>query len=57
MLERRIVEKLVVDDMQFGFRQGKGLVTIFVVKTRQRETQEYFTIAFVEIEKAFDRGD
>jgi len=38
VFETRITEKIVVDDMQFGFRLGKGTTdTVFVVRQMQEK--------------------
>jgi len=31
VLEHRIIQQIEIDDMQFGFLKGKGLIAIFVV--------------------------
>ena len=59
VMERRVREKVTIDNMQFGFRAGRGTTdAIFVV----RQVQEKFLakekdlwMAFVDLEKAFDR--
>src|SRR5580693_1009012 len=59
VLEKRIRERVVLDEMQFGFSPGRGTVdAIFIV----RQVQEKFLakkkelwMAFVDFEKAFDR--
>ena len=59
VIERRLREKVSIDNMQFGFRKGRGTTdAIFVV----RQVQEKFLaedkelwMAFVDLEKAFDR--
>ena len=48
-----------MDDMQFGFNPGKGTTdSIFIVRQVQEkflEKQKELWIAFVDLEKAFDR--
>src|SRR5580693_8014586 len=59
VLEKRIRERVVLDEMQFGFSPGRGTIdAIFIV----RQVQEKFLakkkelwMAFVDLEKAFDR--
>ena len=59
VLEERLRRKVSIDDMQFGFRPGRGTTdAIFII----RQVQEKFLaknkelwIAFVDLEKAFDR--
>ena len=59
VIERRVRDRVSLDDMQFGFRPGRGTTdAIFIV----RQVQEKFLekgkdlwIAFVDLEKAFDR--
>jgi len=59
VVEKRVRSKVHIDDMQFGFRPGKGTTdAIFIV----RQVQEKFLakkkelwMAFVDLEKAFDR--
>ena len=59
VFERRLREKVVIDNMQFGFQPGRGTTdAIFIV----RQVQEKFLakgkelwMAFVDLEKAFDR--
>ena len=58
-MERRIREKVNIDDMQFGFRPGKGTTdAIFTVRQMQekhgRKGKKLY-YAFVDLEKAFDR--
>ena len=58
VLEERLRRKVSIDDMQFGFRPGRGTTdAIFII----RQVQEKFLaknmqlwIAFVDLEKAFD---
>jgi len=51
IFEQRICQQIDIDDMQFGFMKEKGTNdAIFIV----RRMQEKF-IAFVDVEKAFDR--
>ena len=60
VLERRIREKVNIDDMQFGFRQSKGTTdAIFTVRQMQEKhgnKGKKFYYAFVDLKKAFDRA-
>ena len=59
VLEKKIRERVTLDEVQFGFRHGRGTTdAIFIV----REMQEKFLakkkelwMAFVDLEKAFGR--
>src|SRR5258706_542922 len=59
VMEKRVRNRVTLDDMQFGFRPGRGTTdAIFTV----RQVQEKFiakkrdlSMAFVDLEKAFDR--
>ena len=59
VLEKRIMERVTLDEMQCGFRPARGTIdAIFIV----RQTQDKFLakkkelwMAFVDLEKAFDR--
>src|SRR5260221_4755745 len=59
VIERRVRNRVKIDDMQFGFRPGRGTMdAIFVV----RQIQEKFLakknelwMTFVDLEKEFDR--
>src|SRR5258706_155782 len=59
VMEKRVRNRVTLDDMQFGFRPGRGTTdAIFTV----RQVQEKFIakkrdlwMAFVDLEKAFDR--
>jgi len=59
IIEKKVRNKISIDDMQFGFRPGRGTTdAIFIV----RQLQEKFLnkkrdlwMAFVDLEKAFDR--
>ena len=59
VIERRVRERVTIDNMQFGFRSGRGTTdAIFIV----RQVQEKFLakdkelwMAFIDLEKAFDR--
>src|SRR5580692_7598626 len=59
ILETRLRSKVKLDDMQFGFRPGKGTTdAIFVIRQVQErflEKKKDLWIAFVDLEKAFDR--
>jgi len=59
IIEKKVRDRVSIDDMQFGFRPGRGTTdAIFIV----RQVQEKFVnkkqdlwMAFVDLEKAFDR--
>ena len=59
VLESLIRDRVSIDEMQFGFRQGRGTTdAIFIVRQLQerfieRKRDLYFV--FVDLEKAFDR--
>lgn len=59
VLEKRIREQVNIDDMQFGFMPGKGTTdAIFIVRQVQekyRAKDKKLYLAFVDLEKAFDR--
>ena len=59
VIERRIREQVKIDDMQFGFRSGRGTTdAIFIVRQLQekyREKKKDLYFAFIDLEKAFDR--
>src|SRR5580698_5591187 len=58
ILETQLRSKVKLDDMQFGFRPGKGTTdAIFVIRQAQEISGEEkdLWIAFVDLEKAFDR--
>ena len=59
VLEKRLRQKVKIDDMQFGFVPGKGTVdAIFMVRQLQEkflEKRKDLFFAFVDLEKAFDR--
>ena len=60
VLEKRIRERVVLDEMQFGFSPGRGTIdAIFIVRRVQEKflakTKE-LRMAFVDLVKAFDRG-
>ncbi|MBV8233323.1 MAG: hypothetical protein JO329_25390 [Planctomycetaceae bacterium] len=59
VLEVRIREQVVLDDMQFGFTPGKGTTdAIFIIRQmseRFREKGKKLNLAFVDLEKAYDR--
>jgi hypothetical protein len=59
VIEKRVRSQVTLDDMQFGFRPGKGTTdAIFIVRQIQeryiRKNKEVW-MAFVDLEKAFDR--
>ena len=59
VIEKIIMERVSIDDMQFGFRPGRGTTdAIFILRQLQekhlaKNKKLYF--AFVDLEKAFDR--
>ena len=59
ILETRLRNLVVFDDMQFGFRPGKGTTdAIFILHHIQESflaRKKDLWLAFVDLEKAFDR--
>ena len=59
VLERRLREKLNIDEMQFGFMPGRGTTdAIFIVRQLQEkylQSRKNLYFCFVDLEKAFDR--
>ena len=59
VLEKRIREQVVIDNMQFGFMPGQGTTdAVFIVRQVQekyRSKGKSLYMAFVDLEKAFDR--
>ena len=59
IIERRVRERVNIDNMQFGFRPGKGTTdAIFIVRQLQEKflgKKQELWMAFVDLEKAFDR--
>ena len=59
VLEKRIRERVTLDEMQFGFRSGRGMIdAIFIVRQMQEKflaKKKELWMAFVDLEKAFDR--
>ena len=59
VLEKRLRQKVKIDDMQFGFVSGKGTVdAIFMMRQLQKkflEKRKDLFFAFVDLEKAFDK--
>ena len=59
VLEKRLRQKVKIDDMQCGFIPGKGTVdAIFMVRQLQEkflEKRKDLFFAFVDLKKAFDR--
>ena len=59
MVERRIQTPVDLNEMQFGFRPGKGTVdAIFIARRMQEKYQKKnkkLYMCFVDMEKAFDR--
>jgi hypothetical protein len=59
VLEARLRSQVVINDMQFGFREGRGTTdAIFIVRQLQEKylaKGRELWLAFVDLEKAFDR--
>ena len=59
VIEKRMRSKMSVNDMQFGFRPGRGTTdAIFIVRQIQErflEKKRDVWMAFVDLEKVFDR--
>ncbi len=59
VIEARLREKVDIDDMQFGFMEGKSTTdAIFTVRQLQEkylEKKKELWMAFIDLEKAFDR--
>jgi len=59
VIENRVRSKVCINDMQFGFRSGRGTTdAIFIVRQIQErflEKKRDLWMAFVDLEKAFDR--
>jgi hypothetical protein len=59
IIEKKVRMRVEVDDMQFGFRPGRGTTdAIFIVRQMQErflEKKKELWMAFVDLEKAFDR--
>src|SRR5579864_7632418 len=59
ILEERLRRKVSIDDMQCGFRPGRGTTdAIFIIRQVQEKLlakNKELWIAFVDLEKAFDR--
>jgi len=59
IFEHRILQQIMIDHKQFGFRKGKGTTdAIFTVRTMQekfRAKGKKLYFVFVDLEKAFDR--
>ena len=59
VFETRVRNRVKIDEMQFGFRVGKGTTdAIFIVQQLQEKylgMKEELWMAFVDLEKAFDR--
>ena len=58
-LEKRIIELVKVDDMQFGFMPGKGTTNALFISRRMQEEfrgrEKKLYMCFVDLEKASDR--
>ena len=59
VIEARLREKVDIDDIQFGFMEGKSTTdAIFIVRKLQEkhlEKKRELWMAFIDLEKAFDR--
>jgi len=59
IIERKVRKRVQIDDMQFGFRPGRGTIdAIFIVRQMQEKylgKKKDLWMAFVDLEKAFDR--
>lgn len=59
VVEKKVRNKVVINDMQFGFRPGRGTTdAIFIVRQVQErylEKKKDLWMGFVDLEKAFDR--
>ena len=59
VLERRMRRMMKVDEMQFGFMPGKGMIdAVFILRRLQEEysdKEKELYKCFVDLEKAFDR--
>ena len=59
VIEKKVRSRVVINDMQFGFRPGRGTTdAIFIVRQVQErylEKKKDLWMAFVDLEKAFDR--
>ena len=59
VLDKRLREVIQIDEMQFGFMPGRSTVdAIFIMRQKQKkslEGNENLHIAFVDLEKAYDR--
>ena len=59
VIDKKVRSKVDIDDMQFGFRPGRGTTdAIFIVRQVQErflEKKKDLWMAFVDLEKAFDR--
>ncbi len=59
ILDKCLREAIVIDKMQFGFSRGTGttdaIFTIRQVQEKMREKNEKVFIAFLDLEKAYDR--
>jgi len=59
LIEKKVRDRIDLDDMQFGFRPGRGTTdAIFIVRQLQERhlaKNRVLWMAFVDLEKAFDR--
>jgi hypothetical protein len=58
VIEDRVRKIVKIDDMQFGFMKGRWTTdAIFIVRQLQKflAKKKYLWMAFVDLEKAFDR--
>ena len=59
VLENRIKEKVMTDEMQYGLMPGKGTTHALFIPRRMQEKfrgrEKNLYLSFVDLEKAFDR--
>ena len=59
VIEKRVRSIVLIDEMQFGFRPGRGTTdAIFIVRQLQEKylgRKRELWMAFLDLEKAFDR--
>ena len=59
VLENRMRELVMIDEMQFGFMPEKGMAhALFILRRMQKEFrggEKKLCMCFVDLEKAFDR--
>ena len=59
VLEKRLRKIVTMDDIQFGFMQGKGKIdAVFILRRIQKEylaKQKKLYMCFIDLEKVFNR--